>query len=265
MYNNFQNPMQNPYGYGYGAAMPKARNTQPLTNEQIAILRNDGDSFSMKVDEKDLWRAACTHKTKEGQSTLVANNDGTYTCTICHETFHLRDLKENEVEELVNQILDAFQTLKTVYVDAPDELITQYFQQICLLKKLPQLWKRGMNNFSMYENQLNPLSPINNPGTYGFAAMNSLLSNPFGGFQQPMYQAPVQQYPNQQPYGYYQQPVAAAPVMDPNANPVAYGVPAAPVPGMIPGQPMAAPVQAPGQQQAAPNGTEVQQQQIFNV
>lgn len=256
-------------GYSYGVARPQAKNTQPLTPEQIAKLRQDSAAFDMKVEVEDIWKAACTHKEKNGQSTLIQNTDGSFTCTICHETFKMCDSKVEDIEAAVNTIIDMLQTTKTIYLDAPNDLILQYFQIIPLLKKFPTLWDRAMKNFSVYDNaSTQPLSPMG-PGYSGFGALQNLLINPYG-YQPAPYAAPVApgyQQPAPNPYG-YQAPVYGAPVaMDPNTNPMAYGVPAgvptptAPAPGVMPQAP--APTQpAPA---AAPVQPEVQQQQVFNV
>lgn len=262
------------YGYGYGAPRPQARNTQPLTPEQIQKLRQDSNAFDMKVDVEDIWRAVCTHKEKTtGASTLVQNNDGSYTCTICHETFHMCDCSEEEIQKAVDTIIDMLQTCKTIYLDASEDLIAQYMQQIALIKKFPGLWKRAIQNFSMYENTLNGVNQIG-AGYSGFNAMQSLLTNPYAAYGQPPYnQYPAPQMP-MQPYGYAPQMgmPSAAPVVDPTANPMAYGVPAAtpvsapvaaPAPGVMPAAPAPAPASAPAA--TAPANGEVQQQQVFNV
>ena len=278
------------YGYNYGYARPQAKYTQPLTQDQITKLRQNPSTFDLKVEQEDIWRAVCTHKEKNGQTTLVKNSDGSWTCTICGETFNLCESSKEEVEAAVKVLIDMLQTSKTVYVDAPDNLIAQYYQVIPLLKKFPELWKRAMDNFAMYDNNGNNLNQMG-PGYSGFNAMYNLLTNPYAGYAQNSYGAPMPGYP-QAPVGYYgapmptygaapQYPQAApetqqpmyygapmpgypqAPMyqqpVDPNANPMAYGVPTAPAPGVIPPQAPAAAPAAPAQQ------AEVQQQQTFNV
>lgn len=266
-YNNPESTNQ--FGYGYGVARPQARNTQPLTQEQIQKLRTNPDAFDMKVTQEELWAAACTHKEKTGQSALRDNGDGTFTCSICHETFKLSDATEAQIEECVKAICDTLQTCKTVYLDAPDELIVQYFQMIPLLKKFPKLWNHAMRNFAQYDGY-NPAMNQYPIGYSGFAAINQLMTNPYMGMN--MYGQPVPAAPGyvapQAPV-YTQQPVYGQPVA-PGYNPVAFGQPvnvpapaAAPAPGVMPGMAPAAPVApaaAPATQQ-----TEVQQQQVFNV
>ena len=271
------------YGYTYGFARPQAKNTQPLTPDQINALRRNGNAFDMKVTQEDLWAAACTHKEKNGNSTLVQNADGTWTCTICHETFKMCENSREEIEAAVNQLIDMLQTSKTVYLDAPEGLVSQYYQMIPLLRKFPDLWDRAMKNFAMYEGTATGVNPMG-MGYSGFGALGALMSNPYGGFMPTMGQMPVM--PGYQPMpGYPQQPAAPAapaypgypmpgyPMQVPDGNPMAYGAPGvptptAPAPGMMPGYPQqpaapaapaAAPATTPGQQ------TEVQQQQVFNV
>ena len=288
--NYYPNQQYNPFGananfnYSYAAPRPQAKNTQPLTQEEINSLRRNNDSFDMKVSQEDLWRASCTHKEKNGNSALIQNPDGSYTCTICHETFNMCDFAKEEVIDTVKKMDDILQTIKTIYLDSPDEFASKFFQMIALINKIPGVWDRAINNFAMYEGTIDGgVNRINNPGYSGFAAVQSLLTNPYSGFgAQPAYgYAPG--YPQQPAYNGYGY---AAPVqnVDPNYNPMAYGMPQqpqpqqapmAPAPGVMPG--MAQP--APSQPQMAPTPTaqapvnaapvntqgEVQQQATFNV
>ena len=96
--NNYPQPNQQ---YAFGVPKPQARYTQPLTNEQIAKLRNNSKAFDMKVEPDDLLRAACTHREKNGNPTLIQHDDGSYTCTICHETFSMPEIGQEEVEASV--------------------------------------------------------------------------------------------------------------------------------------------------------------------
>lgn len=269
--NPHNNPESTTYGFGYGVARPQARNTQPLTPEQIQKLRTNSEAFDMKVTQEELWAAACTHKEKTGQSALRDNGDGTFTCSICHKTFKLADLAISDVEASVANIIDVLQTCKTVYLDAPDELIVQYFQMIPLLEKLPKLWNHAMRNFAQYDGY-NPAMNQYPIGYNGFAAINQLMTNPYmGGVPAGYGQVPAGYGVAPQAPVYVQQPAApygAMPVA-PGYNPVAFGQPmnvpapaAAPMPGVMPGMAPAAPVApaaAPAQQ------AEVQQQQVFNV
>ena len=260
---NYYNPQYNPMmngGQAYGMAKPQASNSQPLTVDIVNTLRQEGAEMNMKVDQRDIWRAICTHKDPTtGQNTLVQNPDGSYTCSICGETFNFFEGTVEEIEEAVKKLIDMFQTCKTIYLDAPVNMTEQYYQQICLLRKFPALWKHAVNNFSKYENYgNNPLNPISsNYG--GFNALNNLLTNPYY-MQQPM----MYGQPQQAPMG-YQQPMMQQPV-DTTGNPLAYGgvpaAPMAPMPGAMPAAQNNNVAAAPAP--ATQNG-EVQQQKVYNV
>jgi len=156
-----QQPMM-PYNgapqYGMGMPqMPKAKYTQPLTPEIISKLRSSGDSMKIEVSQEDLWRAACTHK-ENGVTTLVTDGTNPDTgnpivhCTICGESFEMVDAKKEEVEKAVALIINLLQTSKTMYLDAPENLVKQYYQMLPLLKMFPKLYERSQKNFDMYAN-----------------------------------------------------------------------------------------------------------------
>lgn len=279
-YPNYANPAyQNNYGYAYTAPRPQALNSQPLTQDQVNILKQDGNEFNMKVDEREIWRAVCTHKDPTtGQSTLTLNDNGTYTCAICGETFNFFEGSKEDIEKAVKVITDMMQTCKTIYLDAPNTMTEQYYQQIPLLRRFPSLWQHAINNFVKYENYSNPLAPVN--GNYGgFNAINQLLNNPYGyGYNQPAYgaQMPMGMAPQMPQQGYYGMPQQQMPMqpqpqqfyqnnfgVDQTGNPMGFN---APVPGVMPSapQPTAAPAPAPAAPVAQNNG-EIQQQKVYNV
>ena len=280
-YPYYQQP-QVPNGFNYATPRPMAKNTQPLTQDEIDRLRRKTDELSLVIPEEDLMKCACTHKEKNGANTLIENADGTFTCTICKETFKPFDGDLEGVKKAVELLISMLQTTKMIYLDASDEMVRQYFQIIPLLQKFPRLWEVAVNNFSKYDGY--DANPVNNYGGFGsgFVAMNQLLTNPYAGFmmqqpnpyyqQQMMYQPqPMQapqgqyvagpQFVQPQQMVYQPQPMQApqGQYVDPN-NPMAYGVPAqapqAPAPGVMP--------QAPAADPASQQG-EVQQQKTFNV
>ena len=269
-----QQPMM-PYNgapqYGMGMPqMPKAKYTQPLTPEIISKLRSSGDSMKIEVSQEDLWRAACTHK-ENGVTTLVTDGTNPDTgnpivhCTICGESFEMVDAKKEEVEKAVALIINLLQTSKTMYLDAPENLVKQYYQMLPLLKMFPKLYERSQKNFDMYANAYGYSPNPTAAGTNGFAMMGSMLQNPYGAYQQPMaqpmYQPQMMQQPMAQPY--MQQPMYQPQMMQqpmPGVNPFMYGNPApAPAPA-----PAAGAVPAVAPDQAATTG-EVSQQKTFNV
>lgn len=269
-------------GQAFGVPVPKAANTQPLTEEQAKLLRQKENSFDLKIDQIDLLRAICTHKDPTtGQSTLIDNHDGTYTCTICGARFPFFDGSKEDVEKAVEVILQVMQTDKALWLDAPKAMTENFYQMIPLLMKLPAVHEMSVKNFAKYENNMNnPMSPMGY-GYSGFNALQNLMFNPY-----PAYAAPMQPQMNNQFAAPMQQPMApqyGAPMMQPMANPymngwgapatpvamngamdpnpMAYNAPVAPSAGVVPTAPQAP---APAAPVAAPNA-EVQQQKTFNV
>lgn len=254
----------NPYaGYSYGNVQPKALNTQPLTEEQINHLRQKPSDLSLKVSEDDLLRAKCTHKEKNGNNALIENPDGTLTCSICSKTFKPFDGDITEAQRCIDVVIGMLQTSKMIYLDAPKDLVEQYYQIIPLLEKFPKLWQIAVNNFAKYDGY--DTSPVNNNSGfgYGFNAMNQILTNPASLFAgQPQYpygtyQVPQGQYQQPPMYGnpaygayqagpqYQQQPGMGMPnyqqmPTQQQGNPMAYGAPTAqpaPSAGVIPQTP----------------------------
>lgn len=270
-YQNYPNQYQPQYGMGI-TQMPKAKNTQPLTPEMISKLRASGDAFKIEVSQEDLWRAACTHK-ENGQPTLVSEGVNPETgneilrCTICGETFEMVDASQDEVQAAVDLICNLLQTSKTMYLDAPANLITQYYQMLPLLKMFPKLYDRSQKNFAMYENAMYQQPGQVAAGANGFQMMGAMLSNPYGaaygyGYPQPAPAPwgaqpgiPAQPAPQMAPAPWGAQPVPQY------GNPLMYGAPT----------PMVAPAPAPAPaagvmpQAPAEGTTEVQQQKQFNV
>ena len=276
-----QNPMSyaNPYGTTYAVAgRPQAKNSQPLTQEEINHLKSmsGAENLDIKVSTDDLLIAKCTHREKSGASSLINVGGNRWRCTICGQEFNMFDGTVEDVANAVNSMVDILQTAKTIYLDAPDNLTAQYYQQIPLLQKLPKIFQASLNNFSKYENWQQAPEFTGNGYYPGFTAMHNLLTGQFMpgmapgyGYQQPMMQQPMQAgyvpapvVTPQPTANYYQQPMMQQ--YDPSGNPLAYGAPAAPAPvapapGVMPGAPVAAPAAAPAAQ------SEVQQTAVFNV
>ena len=253
MFNQFQNPQQPFYnGYAYGAR-PTPKCTQPVTPELQKMLNQQSNELDIRISNTDKIKNWCTHKEPTtGRIALVDNQDGTVTCRVCGETFHLvDDMKEEEVKATCQKTKDILQTAKLMFLDAPDEFIRAYSQTLSMIDKLPELYKRAYNNFTMYEAYTGSIYQ-SNPNVNAFAAANGILGgfnifnqqNPYGyGYapQQPM------MYPNG--YGYAQYPQAQNPMMPNQPQAPVQGQPQAPVmnPNQMsyPGGPWAMPNQAP--------------------
>lgn len=193
--NNFGNNFwgQNP-AFAY-AQRPKLPNpTNPLTPEQIQMLKQKNPAFSLAVSKIDSAKAVCTHRDKNGD-TLMRNADGTVTCSICGTTFTPVEANEETVKQIFEAAINCLETIKVMYLDIPDEVTTGYFQMIPFLEKAPQLFKIANDHYSRYNNT----SLLANTYGQGGSAVNlyNAMMNPMGMVM-----------PQQMPYG---QPGMAAP------------------------------------------------------
>lgn len=291
-YNNFNGA----YGYNvnYGAPKPVAACTQPLSQDDINKLTHSAQGFSMQIPPEQVLRSICTHKYKNGASSLVpddpGSDDGRVTCAICGANFIMGNWSKEEVEEVCNKLIDIMQTAKAMYLDVPVKLAEDLYPISNILAKLPTFYDQAVKNFNKYES---PSINLNHYGQNfnGFDALNQILNGGYNYNTVPQYGTTPQYNYGYQPQPQMNQPYATQPTyntgyaaqpapmmgMGGYGNPMAYGSPmqgqqmpmqdmnaapqqpAAPAPGVVPPapQPAAGDVQNP-----AP---EVQQQQVFNV
>lgn len=201
--NNYYNPQQGYYNQGMPqmyAPLPSAKMTQVLSKEEMNELRQNSSAFNLMIEPIEFKRAVCTHK-NNGQITLLdVDGAGRVQCEICQEEFTLVNLDQDQVREIVDSFLSVLQTIKTYYLDIPEDYVQRLFKMIPLVKKVPGLYQIALSNWQKY-NKDDGLMQGNNP--YGFNALNMITGGMFGGNMMGM-GYPQQQYP-QQPQ-YVQQP-----------------------------------------------------------
>ena len=207
------------FGVMYGnRPMPKC--TQPVTSEMEKLLKQNNDELDIRISNTDKIKNWCTHKEPgTGRLALVENADGTVTCRVCGERFHMVEDTEEQVQQTADHMIDILQTIKAMYLDAPEEFIKNYSQTLSMMRMVTNVYKRASNNFGVYEAYSGNLFNAN-PGYNTFAAANGILGsfNPLGynpmpmnmGYGQPQAwpQAPQGYYPGYQQPGYAQQPQA---------------------------------------------------------
>lgn len=262
MYGGYPGYQMNPYtgqqGYNYMQPHRKAAMTQPVTEEEKRILRQDA-GFSLAVTATDKIKAKCTHKNGDNFAFIPSEDGSKMMCEICGAEWSAEILPDVEVQKAVDLVIDILQQTKAMYLDIPAATAEQFFMIIPLLEKVPTLYKLAHNNFASHDS-VTPVAPIY--GQSGFNQYQALFSGVpmygYNGYQQP---APVYGgYNYQQPAAYpgapqpgvpYGQPtMATAPVV--GENPFGYGQPSAPmVPPVNPILPTAAP-QMPTQNPVVP-------------
>ena len=261
--NQFANTGYNTMGFnGYQYPpnqMEKPHMSNPLTDEERKLLLTDTDLFNLQVTKQEVAQAVCTHKDpqKGTFSTFKNPMTGRLECQICHEQFDPDVVTSEYVQQAVDCVLNALQTIKAIGVDLSNEVIRQFFTIIPYIKRIPKLYElvnrnfakytQGMsampqnqaNMFQMYDNIINPAVPMG----YGYNQQTPFMNqqnvmmggNPFmpnNGYGQGYGQGyPQQGYNQGYPVNPYQQPpmnAAQAPAMNPPQQPAAPQQPQAP-------------------------------------
>ena len=225
MYNNYYNNPNMmggvPFNTGYMyTQQPPVKPANPLTNEEIASLRNTAGQFTLAVTKDEMIRGICFHVDENGNQTTITNPDGSTTCTLCGKTWRSEGLSQEQVQEAVDNVLSILQTIKLLYINFPNQAAREYYQIIPLIEKIPGLYKIASDNFHMYE------------GTYLNGYANGNL-NPFAVFGQIGGYQNMYQYQQTNPYQPAGQPMMGAAPQQNMYNPI-YGQPAAPAPQQAP-------------------------------
>lgn len=216
-YNNNYWGAPNPYNYGY--AKPKLPDpTNPLSKDEMALLRQKAPQFSLNVSQVDSLKAICTHRDQNGE-TLIQNPDGSVTCSICGTTFTPVNADQQTIEQIFKSVVDTLETMKIMYMDIPNDVTKGYFQMIPYLEKGPQLYKIANDHYSRYNNPSVMARDYNNGGN-AFALYSALMNPAMAmGAGNPAMQM---QYGQQQ---YAGQPGAMQPNMNTPVPDVTMGMP----------------------------------------
>ncbi len=236
MFDQNQPQMQPMGGYNYqgymGQPQPQQKFNNVLTPEQIKRLQANREEFQISLTEEEVLRATCNHRSIDGMSDALTfdRTTGIARCTICGYEF--RPVSDGEsletIQDAVDKVCDYIQTVKIMYYDFPASAAQEYFPILPLLQKLPKLFEYAAKNMSKHEDYRWQYNGANMGAFQALNQLNSMFGN--YGYQQPMYQQPMQPQFQAQPgfqqpqFGFGAQPVA------PNANPFGY-------PGATPVQP----------------------------
>ena len=201
--NNTMYQQQPNYGMGapMGMAQPNPNNYRipsTLSAEEIAMLRNQGSTFSLQLTQEEMLRAICNHRSEDGLSdTLVYDPvNGTAKCTVCGYEF--RPVEPNvdydSIKEDIKRVEDIIQTTKLMYVDLPQQAAKDYYPILGLLEKLPQLMEYAAKNMAKHDNYNYMYDQRNMGAAAMFANLSNMFSNMSMNYQQP--QAPYGQPPH---------------------------------------------------------------------
>ena len=212
---NYANQNYNYTGAPVMGGVKPFQMTNMLTKEAATLLQKGGVGDNViTVTEEDAAKAICPHRNLRGESTVNQNPDGTYTCTLCGDTYRLIE-NEDFVEQVTEEALNIFNTIKVTWLDIPVEFGREYMKIIPFIKQLPKVYRAAMNSFNNYESQ-NTISGV--VGTNPWALYNSLGSG-IGPYTAP---APGMQYNAMAQPAQQSQPIVVG--TDFNGNPI-YGQP----------------------------------------
>lgn len=236
MTNNNMNPGYTyARGYGNGAPIRRPKMSSPLTEEELAALRNQPvDQFNLSLSTVDLAKAFCPHRHPgSDEYATIKNPDGTLTCTICHETFDPDACTPEVINEATAVMKNVLQTLKYLGVDLSSDIIRGYFGFLPYIEKIPQLYKIVVDSYNMYNsipasvmqengqaNAFGAFANILNPSMAVFGN-NAYAANPNMVYGNPQQAAMMGGFNNGMPANPF---YGSAPVNPPQGNPY-YGAP----------------------------------------
>ena len=279
----------------YGASVMPAQTmfkevqvTNPMTKEDLELLKPVKNEFNMNIDPVDVARAKCPHKNATKLLINPIGGGNMVKCSQCGAEFDLTIRSKEDIEASVNNLVNFLEQMKLYAVNFDEEFYKDYMMMIPLLRKAPNLYEMAVQNFTEVVRQTSnsqTVAPNANPAfnRFGFDAYQDIFNGNYGArynvynqqqpvmpmaqpMTQPGYYDPnmvaAQQAPQMQPapqqgqvFGAFTQAPQQAPVMQPApqmGNPFANGY-AAPVMTAPMAMQQAPQMQAPvAQQPAAP-------------
>ena len=197
---NYPNYWGNNGMMNYGYNRPKMPNpTNPLTREELAMLKEKAPQFSLAVSHIDSLKAICTHRDETGEK-LMTNADGTVTCSLCSKTFTPIQAPPETIKEIFDTAVNCLETIKIMYMDIPDEVTKAYFQMTPYLEKGPQLYKIALDHYQKYNNPSVIANNYNNGGN-AVALFSAMMNPAMSGMMQPMGYAQPMGQPGMAPQG----------------------------------------------------------------
>ena len=243
----------------YGAVMPaqsmfkEVQVTNPMTKEDLELLKPVKNEFNMNIDPVDVARAKCPHKNATKLLINPIGGGNMVKCSQCGAEFDMTIHSKEDIEASVDNLVNFLEQMKLYAINFDEEFYKDYMMMIPLLRKAPNLYEMALQNFTEVVRQTSnsqTVAPNANPAfnRYGFDAYQDIFNGNYGARynvynqQQPV--MPVQ--PMAQP-GYYDPNMMVAQQQAPQMQP-------APQQGQVFGAFTQAPQQAPVMQPAPQMG-----------
>lgn len=186
MFNNFNNGYNGFMGYANQTqqAPEKIQMRQLLSADEQDQLRKKNPEFSGRLTKEEGLKALCTHKdARTGAICLEQQEDGSVTCSICGENFHLIEtgdgISMEEIENTCSNFNDIFQSIKLMYGAIPEDVGRNLYLISGFIKKIPSFYAYAKKYFERIGGV--------NTGVQSYGAGNQAmmawqnLYGPFGG------------------------------------------------------------------------------------
>lgn len=244
----------------YGASVMPAQTmfkevqvTNPMTKEDLELLKPVKNEFNMNIDPIDVARAKCPHKNATKLLINPIGGGNMVKCSQCGAEFDLTIRSKEDIEASVNNLVNFLEQMKLYAVNFDEEFYKDYMMMIPLLRKAPNLYEMAVQNFTEVVRQTSnsqTVAPNANPAfnRFGFDAYQDIFNGNYG--------ARYNVYNQQQPVMPMAQPMAQPGYYDPNmvAAQQAQMQQPAPQQGQVFGTFTQAPQQAPVMQPAPQMG-----------
>lgn len=244
----------------YGASVMPAQTmfkevqvTNPMTKEDLELLKPVKNEFNMNIDPIDVARAKCPHKNATKLLINPIGGGNMVKCSQCGAEFDLTIRSKEDIEASVNNLVNFLEQMKLYAVNFDEEFYKDYMMMIPLLRKAPNLYEMAVQNFTEVVRQTSnsqTVAPNANPAfnRFGFDAYQDIFNGNYG--------ARYNVYNQQQPVMPMAQPMAQPGYYDPNmvAAQQAHQMQPAPQQGQVFGAFTQAPQQAPVMQPAPQMG-----------
>lgn len=244
----------------YGASVMPAQTmfkevqvTNPMTKEDLELLKPVKNEFNMNIDPVDVARAKCPHKNATKLLINPIGGGNMVKCSQCGAEFDLTIRSKEDIEASVNNLVNFLEQMKLYAVNFDEEFYKDYMMMIPLLRKAPNLYEMAVQNFTEVVRQTSnsqTVAPNANPAfnRFGFDAYQDIFNGNYG--------ARYNVYNQQQPVMPMAQPMAQPGYYDPNmvAAQQAPQMQVAPQQGQVFGAFTQAPQQAPVMQPAPQMG-----------
>ena len=244
----------------YGASVMPAQTmfkevqvTNPMTKEDLELLKPVKNEFNMNIDPVDVARAKCPHKNATKLLINPIGGGNMVKCSQCGAEFDLTIRSKEDIEASVNNLVNFLEQMKLYAVNFDEEFYKDYMMMIPLLRKAPNLYEMAVQNFTEVVRQTSnsqTVAPNANPAfnRFGFDAYQDIFNGNYG--------ARYNVYNQQQPVMPIAQPMAQPGYYDPNmvAAQQAPQMQPAPQQGQVFGAFTQAPQQAPVMQPAPQMG-----------